>query len=435
MAGAMETWSRLAPRAEALAPGQKWHVFLSYRSVNRAWVINLYDVLRAHGHQVFLDQCAIAAGDELTEQLETALVESQAGVLVWSSATADSRWVRREYAVMERRAERGRFQFVPARLDSAPLPVFAESRVFVDFSQYPDGPNGGELLRLLHAVVGTPLSPDAARFAVDQDEEARRAAARIKAAVRLGDAEELRRLFATGGLAWETSAALGCAVAEGLTKLKEDEAALEVLSVVGERFPRAIRPKQLRALALARRGANGDLEQAQRILSELYELGEKDPETVGILARTWMDRYQRSGEARYLRHSRDLYAEAFANAADDYYTGINAAAKSIFLGTPQDVVRARDLAAKVQQLVGTETVPRDYWKTATVGEVELILGNYAAAAKRYEDAVAMAPNERGSHESTWRQASRLMEALRPDEANRALIAGAFAHLTPTGSAA
>lgn len=113
--------------------------------------------------------------------------------------------------------------------------------------------------------------------------------------------------------------------------MRERQACL--LEEVEKQFPRAIRPKQLRALALARRGQANDLGTAQELLATLYEKGERDPETLGIYGRTWMDRYVQSGDLNDLKESRKLYAQAFDAAPDDYYTGINAAAKSVLLGT------------------------------------------------------------------------------------------------------
>ena len=49
--------------------------------------------------------------------------------------------------------------------------------------------------------------------------------------------------------------------------------------------------------------------------------------------------------------------------------------------------------------------------TATVAEVQLIRQNYDHAAKLYLDAVAIAPEEIGSHKSTWQQAQLIMEKL------------------------
>ena len=38
-----ESWLDWAPKPPPLAPGKAWHVFISYRSVNRPWVLALYD--------------------------------------------------------------------------------------------------------------------------------------------------------------------------------------------------------------------------------------------------------------------------------------------------------------------------------------------------------------------------------------------------------
>jgi tetratricopeptide (TPR) repeat protein len=426
-------WMKYAPKPRELTSADQWNVFLSYRSVNRPWVLNLYDVLRGIGHKVFLDQCALKAGDALIKGLQSALSTSQSGVLIWSDATRDSEWVEREYEVLETLAnEKEGFQFVPVRLDQSKLPVIVKRRIFLDFSSYPDGPNGGELLRLLHAVVGKPLSEEAAHFANEQDEAAMVAAARIRAAVKNKSSERLIQLFKEGGLPWQTSTALGCMDAEGLTKLDRNDEAIGMLENLEQMFPKAIRPKQLRALALARRGKGDDLMSAQDILGQLYERGERDPETLGIYARTWMDRYAKSADLNDLKQSRDLYAEAFNGAKDDYYTGINAAAKSVFLGSEDDLKRAAAYAQQVQQIVGTEPRPEDYWMTATVGEVFLIQKQYKEAARIYEAAVAMARSEIGSHKTTWMQACRLMDKLQPTSGERALIRKSFEHLPNCG---
>jgi tetratricopeptide (TPR) repeat protein len=427
--GLSEEWLRHAPKARPLEKGEKWNVFLSYRSVNRIWVLNLYDVLHHQGFEVFLDQVVLAGGDELIRVLEEGLQQSQAGVLIWSSQSGDSDWVRREYQTLERQAlERKTFCFVPVRLDNSKLPTFAANRVFLDFTSYPDGPNGGELLRLLHSITGKPLSPEAAHFAAEQDALAKQVADEIGAATRNKDAELLIELFNTGGLAWETSSALGCKAAEGLIKLGRNDDAISMLEKIRQRFPRGIRPQQLHALALARRDKDGDLRQAQRILGTLYEAGERDPETLGIYARTWMDRHVKSGDRSDLEQSRDLYAEAFEHATDDYYTGINAASKSVLLDTPENLSRASEYAARVQQIVGTEPHPGDYWMTATVGEAFLLMKKYEEAGRLYKVAVSMARSEKASHESTWLQACRLMEKLKPSAEQRSLVRSAFTHL-------
>jgi hypothetical protein len=139
-----------------------------------------------------------------------------------------------------------------------------------------------------------------------------------------------------------------------------------------------------------------------------------------------MDRYNKSKDIGDLKQSRDLYADAFEKSPDDYYTGINAAAKSVFIGTEKDIAKAADYAARVQLLTGSEVVKGDYWKTATVAEVMLIQKKYKEAAEIYEAAVGMARKEGGSIESTLKQATRLLEKLQPTEAEKKAVLDAFA---------
>jgi len=428
-AQSLDNWFKLAPPPRPLKGDQQWNVFLSYRSVDRAWTLNLYDVLTRHGHKVFIDQTALVAGSQLMTRLQDALQNSQSGVLIWSTATSDSKWVANEYQVLNQMAmDDPNFFFVPVRLDSAKLPPMVATRVFLDFSSYPDGPNGGDLLRLLHGIVGQSLSREAADFALKLDEAARQAADDVNAAIFNRDPDQLIELFGASGLAWQTSAALACKAAEGLIRLKRNDDAIKMLEAIESQFPRAIRPKQLHALALARRGAGDDLRNAQRMLGALYQDGQRDPETLGIYGRTWMDRYNKSKDPSDLQQSRDLYAEAFQRAPDDYYTGINAAAKSVLLGTPDDIALGAKLADQVQAIVGTDPVSGDYWKTATIAEVSLLKKDYANAARLYKAAVAMARAETGSHESSWKQACLEMKQLQPTADERAMVRAAFSHL-------
>ena len=100
----------------------------------------------------------------------------------------------------------------------------------------------------------------------------------------------------------------------------------------------------------------------------------------------------------------------------------------MLLGTPEDLAKAVEYAAKVQKVVGSEPRAGDYWWSATVGEVYLIRKQYAHAARVYTAAKAMAPKETGSHESTWTQACRLMAYLNPSDEERAMVRAVFTHL-------
>jgi TIR domain len=421
-----QEWLDHLPQPNPLMDAQKWNVFLSYRSVNRGWVLNLYDVLTEIGFKVFLDQYVLKAGGSLARTLEDGLESSQAGILIWSTAAQDSEWVRNEYEVLLGKSTSDKqFNFVPIKIDRAPLPAFAKTKLFLDFTDYPDGPSGGDLLRLVYGVVGKPLNDAAVHFAWEQDEAAGIAIAKINAAIRNNRPDKLNQLYSDGGLPWKTTASLACKAAEGLIKLSKKDEAIEMLSKVEKAFPKSIRPLQLKALALARRGRGTDLDDAQDILGELYALNHLDPETLGIYGRTWMDRYKVSNKISDLRQSRKYYAEAFERAPDDYYTGINAAAKSVFL---EDIDEGMNYAAEVEQLVGDKAIDGDYWKTATVAEVLLIQKKYKEAGAIYQEAVDIAPNEIDSHTSTYNQAKLLLQKLNANDDEKMSVLKAFNYL-------
>ena len=67
---ALDQWLDLAPKPWPLRPDQKWHAYLSYRSTHRAWVLQLYDILKGLHYQTFLDQYVLTAGTSLVGSLQ-----------------------------------------------------------------------------------------------------------------------------------------------------------------------------------------------------------------------------------------------------------------------------------------------------------------------------------------------------------------------------
>src|SRR4029077_3993943 len=118
------------------------------------------------------------------------------------------------------------------------------------------------------------------------------------------------------------------AAAQGLISMGKYQDALKVMKHAYAYFPKSVRAKQLEGLALRRLERYQD---AIDVLSELKAAGHQDPETMGILGAAWDGFYQESGKMLHLRKSRELYRTAFKADPKDYYTGINAAAKSLFL--------------------------------------------------------------------------------------------------------
>jgi len=71
-----------APPPLLLEEPYRRQIFLSYRSANRAWVVNRYDNVRDRGHEVCLDQYPLTPDDLLISRLEEDLGKSHAGVMV-----------------------------------------------------------------------------------------------------------------------------------------------------------------------------------------------------------------------------------------------------------------------------------------------------------------------------------------------------------------
>jgi tetratricopeptide (TPR) repeat protein len=415
-----DKWLDLAPKPPSLPAGKDWHVFISYRSTSRPWVLALYDILVGLGYKAFLDQYVLTAAAPLAISLGEALDASQSGIMIWSGAFEDSAWCKQEFGKLETMQNAGSgFRYAIAKVDNSELTGLAATKLWVDFSNQPEGPGGSGLLSLLWGIHNRPLPPEAVKLAAQVDAQMKDGLLSIRAARDAGDGDILVALATTDDLAWEGSPMLLCAAAEGLIAMKRVAEAMTVLDRAESLFPRALRPKQLRGLAQARAGHTV---QAQLTLGRLYAAGEIDPETLGLLGRTWMDRYKQTGEKRFLLKSRDLYRQAFEAFPKDYYTGINAASKSLLAGERET---AAQLAARVQTLVGESAVPGDYWKTATVAEVQLLQGRIDQAAAMYQQAVLISPLDYGSHESTYGQARLLLDQLNATEAQRAQYAAIF----------
>ena len=415
-----ENWTDLAPHPKPVQPGKKWHVFVSYRSTNRPWVLALYDILNGLGYKIFLDQYVLTAAAPLALSLGEALDASESAILVWSGGFEDSEWCKQEASTLEtKQNKKDGFRYVIARVDDSEITGLAQNKLWIDFSQQREGPSGTSLLKLLYGLEGEPLPEGAVKMAAKVDDEMRGGLLDIKACRGIGDAAGLSALAATDNMAWKGSPMLMCAAAEGLIAMDKIPEAVAVLDRAEEAFPKAVRPKQLRGLALAR---SKQTIEAQRVLARLYAAGEIGPETLGIYARTWMDRYTETGESVFLLKSRDLYRQAFEAFPADYYTGINAASKSLLAGEKETAVQ---IAERVQEILGDTPVAGDYWRTATIAEALLLQGKWETAAKTYMAAVVAAPLDSGSHDSTRAQAALLLSALGATDEQKALVMAAF----------
>jgi hypothetical protein len=109
---------------------------------------------------------------------------------------------------------------VVLRVDEIELPLFAQAKLWIDFSGQPDGPTGTGLLRLLHGLQGKPLSDAAVRVGATYDEAVQRALVRIGAARSNGDVDALLDLAKSDAPEWTATSTLPCKVAEALLALR-----------------------------------------------------------------------------------------------------------------------------------------------------------------------------------------------------------------------
>lgn len=405
-------WLALCPGPRTRPANIKWDVFLSYRSVNRPWVLALYDTIVQAGFEVFLDQFELVPGASLDDSLQENLQMSGAGILVWSEDAGDSKWVQRERKAMRALTDRREdddlpFLSVVAKLDDAELPLLLADSLWVDFAPYPEGPRGGELLRLMHGIVGKSLSPEAVRAIASLDAETKDAINTLRAAVNDGYPEDIAMAARTGGEVWSSTAMLASEAAEGLSALGEYELALEVIGLYKDRFDRSIRLQHMEALAYRR---TNNYREALKVLGKLYAGGHRDPETLGIYGASLAKRYEESNDRAHLEKSQRMYAEAFAAHPSDFYTGINAASKAALLGLGADVFQP--IAAKVAALPAIQDPDEaDYWALATVGEAKLLTLDVDAAVAAYAHAVSRHSEQKGSIASTREQLEKLLAVM------------------------
>jgi predicted Zn-dependent protease len=227
----------------------------------------------------------------------------------------------------------------------------------------------------------------------------------INGAIEAGNASKLSEIGTSAHPGVIASPGPILAAAQGLIRLGKYEGARTVLKRALLLFPQSVRGRQLEGLVLRRLGKYQD---AVDVLSELKAAGHQDPETLGILAAARDGLFRETGNVLHLRNARELYRTAFKGDPKDYYTGINAASKSLFLG---DRAEAARLAAEVLPLVEKANDEKDLWLACTLGEVYLLQGRVDDAAAQYQKVVDNYPNAAGDLRGTGEQAERICSAL------------------------
>jgi TolB-like protein/Flp pilus assembly protein TadD len=127
-------------------------VFLSYSRDDRERVRPIIDALTAQGYDVWWDGL-LKGGDRFSQVTETALETADAVLVVWTSQSIDSHWVRDEAT---RGRDRGRL--LSLSFDNTQPPLGFRQIQFIDLSKWngdAQGPGFAEVLHALDSIRGT----------------------------------------------------------------------------------------------------------------------------------------------------------------------------------------------------------------------------------------------------------------------------------------
>jgi class 3 adenylate cyclase len=217
---------------------------------------------------------------------------------------------------------------------------------------------------------------------------------------------------------WARSPEIYRRLGDRLNKLGEMLLAYDVISEGRKYWPGDLRLRQLQAHALSRLGATA---RANSLLDALYAEGQRDEETLGMLARTHKDLWAQATDPAARRHqlqqSYKFYEEAY-RLSGGYWTGINAATIALLSGERE---HARALAGEVRELCLAELRRLEetggaerYWPLATLGEAALVSEDWPEAARWYAAATASGQRRLGELTSTRRNARLIIEHLGGD---------------------
>ncbi len=209
--------------------------------------------------------------------------------------------------------------------------------------------------------------------------------------------QRVQELFKKWSRADMPEGAAAVLAAESLIQLGHPRQALKVLKMA----PKNVRADQLRALALAKTGRPTKIEEAIEILKKLRRAGHLDEETGGILAGRYKQKWQQSGDKRFLQQTFKVYLDTYKKTKH-WYPGINAAASALWLDKALESKKiARQVLRSLDAIPGEQM---DQWQLATKGEAYLLAGDLAQAKECYGKAVARKPEAKESIRTMQRQA-------------------------------
>ncbi len=109
-------------------------VFISYSRRDKSFVNKLAANLVLQRVHVWIDTWELSPGDSLTTKIQEAIQGASALLVVFSTASAQSEWCKRELSAgLIRELEEKRVVVLPVLLEDCYLPVFIRDKLYADF--------------------------------------------------------------------------------------------------------------------------------------------------------------------------------------------------------------------------------------------------------------------------------------------------------------
>jgi tetratricopeptide (TPR) repeat protein len=395
-------------------PTAAFHVFISYRSTDRAFAKNLTRRLEGAGLRVYLAEFEMRPGDGIVAGLNHALTNSKAAITIVSRSWLESPWCDAEQQYLVGRAiQDPSFRLIALRIDGSQLPALLGSRKFLDVdpATFEDETVSPAVIDdLLWGLIDRPkpaLESAASKVGREELQAARHFAPELTLAADRAAADVLAvwQSWKSSGLN-DISPALKAA--EILVAKARPELALRILDDLDHP---GLRASQLRGLALSK--SEGRRHEAIAVFERLRAEGHRDPETTGNLAAAYKANFRQSGSRSDARKAYELYLESHEQSGDTW-VGINAATLALRAGMAE---KARDLADSLTRVLETKAeAQRTHWDWATLAEAYLLAGRSAKAREHYLRASAAA-GQRVRDVAVMREGARDdLEALGQDRA-------------------
>ncbi|MFO1272755.1 MAG: toll/interleukin-1 receptor domain-containing protein [Rubrivivax sp.] len=232
----------------ARSAGPRWDAFLSHASEDDALATRIRKRLAANGVSVWLDHHDLRRQGLLLAELQKVIEHSRHLVLLWSKASAASRYVTAEWNFAWNRER----SIVACRVDRQALPLGLAGMLYCDFrTSFADGI--GQLQAALgHARAPVPAAPEVRRIATPQRAAATitRQQEAILLALGQGDTTTAARLQARAGTVVDTA----------LRRYPKDA---DILGLAGYHLKNAYLLKHWRAFQAGRSPADALLERAE----------------------------------------------------------------------------------------------------------------------------------------------------------------------------